>query len=191
MEMCLGREEAGDELFVRGLRKQRHDEVHRALVQCAARRSIDVALDPPIGRIWRVLADAGDLEGSGIHPGTVPVPIREERWTHATRQLHDLRVRAAELRDVVVRPDGNDAPITNRYRLGPAARAVDGVDRPVHEQKIREGVGVDRSSLRDGRFFPGRQSLVVRQPLSVRTSSASIRWWALRSSNPRPLPCKR
>jgi hypothetical protein len=64
------------------------------------------------------------------------VRVLEAREEHLAGEVDDLRARAGELADVVVRADGRDAPVADRHRVRPPSRRVDRVDGAVHEDQV-------------------------------------------------------
>ena len=68
-------------LIERRCRDQVGHQVHRTLMQHAAGRPVGIALDPPVGRVWRVLGDPGEFQRPRVDPGAVVIAVGEVRGT--------------------------------------------------------------------------------------------------------------
>ncbi len=54
------------------------DQVHGAFLQGAGRAAVGLALDPAVGWVGRAGGDPGQLQGPGVGPGRVVVPVGQE-----------------------------------------------------------------------------------------------------------------
>ena len=62
----------------RGGGQQRFDQADRALLQHSGRLAAGVAFDPAADRVRSVPGDPGQFQSTGVDPGAVVVPVRQE-----------------------------------------------------------------------------------------------------------------
>ena len=129
MEILLALAKAFGELVRGGLRRVDVHQVAGTLVQGPRGLTLRVALDAPVGRIGGIPGHAADLEGEGVDPCPMAVPVGQ-----------------------VDGPVGHDA-IERRRRRGAAFERVHGPPTAEDPRHLGVGVGVgpDRGEVLIGR----------------------------------------
>ncbi|GAA3421568.1 hypothetical protein GCM10018952_68640 [Streptosporangium vulgare] len=98
--MVLGLHQRVVQVTRRGTGGEQADQVHRALVQHAARRAVGVALDPAVGGVGGVTGDPGQLQGPAVHPRGVVVALDQVDRAVDDVELGAVRQAAGEGRHV-------------------------------------------------------------------------------------------
>ncbi|GAA3146279.1 hypothetical protein GCM10017687_74030 [Streptomyces echinatus] len=150
MQMPLGVQQRGQPVGGTGGRGEPADQLHRALLERAARLAGGVALDPPVGRVGGAPADPGQLQRPAVDPGTVVVPVGQIHRPVRDDGVQQL-LRRRTARERLHGPAAAEDPLPLRMGVGVGAYGGHGLlgRRPSGQIAL-------------GQFEPGRHRMDVR-----------------------------
>ena len=184
-----------DRLLQRGgcvVRDQPPDQVDRRLLERADRGPVGIALDPAQGRVWGRCRDPGQLEGTGVHPRSVAIAVRQEDRSIANDVVEQLAT-WDPARERFHRPAVTHDPLEVRMGGRVLRHGRDMVGRGAEAIEIAFDVSQparDRMDVRIGEPREDRPSAKVDDPRS-RAAKAEHGRIAPDRHNPVPGDCER